>query len=228
MINNYNDFCRELMSAGFSVFGGNDEGVFGIVNFGWQCEPPGSPVRWHTGDPETDPWEWRVRVLTERDDVAYGKVFFRKGGFITKEWYPYFLAARNRKPFDELYAAGLASRHAKQIIGILSENEGLPVHEIKRLAAIGKEDKSRFDKAMIDLQMGLYITVCGTEQKRNKFGEGYGWHNTCFCLTERFWDESVFEQAAQIGREEAAEAITRQVFRLNPRADKKKIVRFIG
>jgi hypothetical protein len=228
MIKNYNDFCRELMAAGFSVFGGNDEGVFGLINFNWQCEPPDSPVRWHTDDPETDPWEWRIRVLTERDDIAYAKVFFRKGGFITREWYPYFLAARSPRPFDELYENGLASRHAKCIMDLLAEHHSLPVHEIKRLAAFGREDKSRFEKALIDLQMGLYITMCGTAQKRNKFGEGYGWHNTCFCLTEHFWDESVFEQAARMGKEEAAAAITERVLLLNPNADMKKVKRFIG
>jgi len=58
MIRNYSDFVNELIGAGFSVAGGgNDEGVFRIVEFGWADEPPGCPIRWHTGDPDTDPWE---------------------------------------------------------------------------------------------------------------------------------------------------------------------------
>ena len=31
-------------------------------------------------DPETDPWEWRIRVLDERDDIAYAKLFYKKSG----------------------------------------------------------------------------------------------------------------------------------------------------
>lgn len=79
MIQNYDDFCGELLCAGFSVAaGGNDEGVFGLLKYGWNDEPHDCAVRWHTGDPGTDPWEWRVRVLKERRDIAYGKVFFAK------------------------------------------------------------------------------------------------------------------------------------------------------
>lgn len=55
--------------------GGNAKGVFALIPFDWREEPPGCPVRWHTGDADTDPWEWRMRVLEERDDVAYAKVF---------------------------------------------------------------------------------------------------------------------------------------------------------
>lgn len=57
-IRNYNDFVTELLNAGFSVAGGgNDEGVFGLLKFGWDNQPTDSHIRWHTGDPETDPWE---------------------------------------------------------------------------------------------------------------------------------------------------------------------------
>jgi hypothetical protein len=72
-LSNYNDFVKILLASGFSVGGGNNEGIYAIVDYGWLNVPPGSPIVWHTGDPETDPWEWRVRVLNERDDIAYGR-----------------------------------------------------------------------------------------------------------------------------------------------------------
>ena len=60
MIQNYNDFCAELLNAGFSVAsGGNDEGIFGLLEHGWSEQPPGSMIRWHTGEPDADPWERR-------------------------------------------------------------------------------------------------------------------------------------------------------------------------
>ncbi len=43
------------------------------------------PVKWHCGDQEVDPWEWRMRVLEERTDIAYSKVFRGTSGFITVE-----------------------------------------------------------------------------------------------------------------------------------------------
>lgn len=58
MIQNFAAFFRELLAAGFSIAGfGNDEGVFGRLKYGWNNEQPEAQVRWHTGDPEHDPWE---------------------------------------------------------------------------------------------------------------------------------------------------------------------------
>ena len=37
-----------------------------------------------------------MRVLEEREDIAYSKVFFRTSGYITREWYPYFYAVRRK------------------------------------------------------------------------------------------------------------------------------------
>jgi len=119
-MNNFNDFLEILLASGFSIGGGNDEGVFAIVNFDWQNTPPGSPIIWHTGDLETDPWEWRIRVLNERDDIAYAKCFFKKSGYITQEFYPYFLALRRSgRGFDEDYADGKISHYAKRVYDII-------------------------------------------------------------------------------------------------------------
>ncbi|MCA5960928.1 hypothetical protein LC724_11655 [Blautia sp. RD014234] len=93
-IRSYEDFTEVLLEAGFSMGGGSSEGIYSIINWEWDKEPPyETPVRWHTGDRETDPWEWRMRVLDERDDIAYAKCFFKKSGYITRQWYPCFSPA---------------------------------------------------------------------------------------------------------------------------------------
>jgi len=208
--------------------GGNNEGIFALVNFGWNDEPKGSPLRWHTEDPETDPWEWRMRVLEERDDIAYGKVFFRKGGFITKEWYPYFLAARRQgRDFEDEYEDGLISYEGKRIYQVVSEVEKLSLDEIKRVAGFDKEDKSKFDRGLVELQMKMYLTMCGRQQRMSSKGAGHGWSSTVFCTTERFFGEEVFEEAKGMSKERAMEAITKQVLRLNPEANNKKIKKFV-
>jgi hypothetical protein len=229
MIQNYADFCRELLAAGFSIAGGgNDEGVFGLLKYGWDNEPPDSLIRWHTGDSEYDPWEWRMRVLDERDDIAYGKVFFRKAGYVTREWEPYFLAARRKGlTFDETYSDGVISNEAKRIYSVLREGISMPFHALKQLAGFGKEDKTKFERGLVELQMRLFITMCGRQQKVSQRGEEYGWSSTVFCTTEQFWDDDVFAEAAKISTGEAAEAITERVYRLNPAADAKKIKKFI-
>ena len=229
MINNYNDFVNELIKAGFSVAaGGNDEGVFGLLEYGWDKEPPDSVVRWHTGDPETDPWEWRMRVLDERGDIAYAKVFFKKAGYITKEWYPYFLAARRKgNTFEDEYSDGKISHFAKRIYDVVAEYDSLPVHEIKQIAGFMREDKSKFDSALTELQMRMYLTMCGRQQKTSHKGGNNAWASTVFCTTEAFWGGDVFKEAIKISADEAADRITEQVFKLNPAANKKKVERFI-
>ena len=228
MIRNYEDFCTALLDSGFSVFSGNHEGVFGLIPFDWNEEPADSSIRWHTGDPDTDPWEWRIRVLNEGRDIAYAKVFFRKAGYITKEWYPYFLAARREGfSFEDAYFDGAVSQVAKRIYDTVSAHDSLPVHEIKRLAGFSREDKSKFDRALTELQMKLYLTVCGEHQRFSQMGLPHGMASAAFCTTEQFWGEELFRQADEISAEEAIGAITARVFALNPAADEKKVLKFI-
>jgi hypothetical protein len=228
-LNNFDDFVAMLSRAGFSTGSGHAEGVYAVVPFAWDESPPfRTRVRWHTGDPATDPWEWRFRVLEERDDIAYAKMFFKKSGYITKKWYPYFLAARRKgMDFDEEYARGAISNYAKRNYSVVKDGGALPLHEIKRLAGFSKEYKSRFDAAVIELQMKLYITICGAKQKVSLTGMEYGWRSTVFCTVEKFWGKTVFEKANKISAREAAEKITEQVYKLNPGADAGKIKKFI-
>ena len=71
MIQNFDDFCRELNRCGFSMGGGNAKGIYAVIPYDWKNTPTGCNIVWHTGDPETDPWEWRMRVLEEKKDIAY-------------------------------------------------------------------------------------------------------------------------------------------------------------
>ncbi|MCL2217206.1 MAG: hypothetical protein FWB91_09335 [Defluviitaleaceae bacterium] len=231
MIQNFDDFLKALLAAGFSMGGGNSDGIYSIITWGWNEEPSyETPVSWHTGDPDTDPWEWRIRVLNERDDIAYSKLFFKKSGFITKEWYPYFLAARRiGADFEDAYADGTISHFAKRIYEVVEAHDALPVDAIKQMAGFSKEDKAGFDRALTELQMRMFITTCGRQPKFSKSGEEYGWPSMMFCTTEKFFNsaDAVFEKAASINSEAAEQKIMRQILKLNPNAQKKRIIKFI-
>lgn len=229
MIQNYNDFITTLLDAGFSMGGGNNEGTFSVVPWSWDETPPyDTPVHWHTEDPETDPWEWRMRVLDEHDDIAYAKLFFKKSGYITKEWYPYFLAARRGgKNFAQDYAAGTISHFSKRIYDVFLVHETLPLHAIKQICGVTKEDASQFDKALVELQMKLYLTMCGRQQKLSQKGAEYGWSSTVFCTVESFFGNEIFEKADKITAQEATDKITEQIYHLNSSPEPKKIIKFI-
>jgi hypothetical protein len=227
-LNNFCDFIKIMLASGFSIGGGNDEGIFAIVDYDWLNVPPGSPIIWHTGDPETDPWEWRIRVLSERGDIAYAKCFFKKSGYITQEYYPYFLALRRSGlELEDEYADGLISYNAKRIYDVVREHEELPLHEIKSLGGFGRDEKSKFDSALTELQMRLYLTICGTRRRINANGEEYGWETTIFCTTERFWAQTeVFACAEKLGEKDAYSIIREQVLKLNPGANESVIHKF--
>ncbi len=228
MIYQYEDFINKLLSAGFSL-GGKDEGIYALIPWSWnETAPYETQVAWHTGNKDLDPWEWRIRVLDERDDIAYGKVFLKKSGYITKEWYPYFLAARRGKEnFDTAYKNGKISHTAKRIYELIAQYGILPVHGLKALGNFKKEEKSLFDRGLTELQMGLFITMCGKQQKLSIQGEEYGWASTVFSKVEDFWEEEIFLKGKEITKEEAEEKITQQVLFLNPGATEKKIKKFI-
>ncbi len=229
MVQNYDEFVHVLLKNGFSMAGGNDEGIYAVIPFSWNEDVlEETPVRWHTGNPETDPWEWRMRVLDERDDIAYSKVFFKKSGYITRAWAPYFIAARrNNMTFEDAFINGTISQFAKKIYDIIASEAWMPLHVLKTLAKIDKEDKSKFEGALTELQMKLFITMCGREQKVSLSGKEYGWSSTVFCTTEKFWGEDVFISAGKMTRDEATQAIHNHVLTLNPSADAKKIAKFI-
>lgn len=227
-INNFSDFCAALGDSGFSMGGGNPKGIFAVIPYGWEeQEFIDSPIKWHTGDTETDPWEWRMRVLEERDDIAYSKVFFRTSGYITKAWYPLFYAVRRkRESFEEAFYNGTISQTAKRIYNIISENGAAAFHEIKQLGGFSKEDNSRFERAVVELQMRMFITMCGRAQKVNKYGEGYGWDSTVFTTAEAFWEKRGIV-LPELDPMESCEKIKTQILKLNPEADKRKINKFI-
>jgi len=229
MIRCYDDFVETLLTAGFSMGGGSADGIYSIIDWVWNEIPPyETPIAWHTGNIETDPWEWRMRVLDERDDIAYAKVFFKKSGFITKEWYPYFLSARRGGlTFDEAYDDGTVSHYARRIYEAVSENGALATHTIKQVAGFSRDEKTNFDKALTELQMKMYLTMCGKQYRSIKAEMNNCWASTVMTTTESFFGNAVFEEADGIPSEVAFEKIREQILKLNPSADEKKISKFI-
>ena len=89
-----------------------------------------------------------------------------------------------------------------------------------------QEDKAQFDKAMVELQMGFFITMTGRKQKQNKYGMEYGWNSTVFTTVEQFWNERGFT-IPEPDAVESYEKIRQQILKLNPAAEEKTIRKFI-
>lgn len=147
---------------------------------------------WWTGDPASDPWEWRI-ILAARDDIAYGKFFDQKAGFAARSWFPAFANyRRNGYDFDALYDDGLASHRAKKVMDSLSPDDGmrgleLPTFELRELAGFGKGGEKNFPGVLTELQMQTYLIMSGFYRRRNRRGESYGWHIAVMATPETKW-----------------------------------------
>lgn len=222
-IDSFASFCLTLREVGFSMGGSNGEGIFSLNEFF-------SPnLVAHTGNMETDPWEWRIRGVLECKDLAYAKVFFNKGGWITKDWYPYFMAVRrDHKTFEQMYRDGLISDLAKQVYHLIRKTPSLALHEIKVLLDCDKSQSSKLEAALTQLQMKMLITINGQKYKLSKDGNAYGWPVTTFCTAEEFFGEDIYFESCSISKVEAVNCITDRILSLNPTADCKSIHKFIG
>ena len=87
---------------------------------GFSAEEHVSPDYWWTGITEEDPWEWR-EIIARSGEVAYGKFFDKKAGFISLDWLPYFVNfRRDGYDFDSRWEDGLANRREKSVIDLVT------------------------------------------------------------------------------------------------------------
>jgi hypothetical protein len=147
---------------------------------------------WWTGDLRCDPWEWR-QILARDERVAYGKFFDKKAGFISKQWFPVFANyRRDGYDFDALNDDGLVPYRHKKLMDALETDEsmrGLEILscELKDKAGFGKNGEKNFEGVLTALQMQTYLLMGDFRQKRNKRGEGYGWHLATLKTPETKW-----------------------------------------
>ena len=129
---------------------------------------------------------------------------------------------------EEEYGGGNVSRGALTIYRLLQEYRELPAHLLRQYGGfIGKEYASAFERALVELQAGFYISICGQARKVSKKGEEYGWFSSVFCLTEDFWGEEVMRQAEETDPEEAYRRLEAQIRKLNPQAKPQRMRKFI-
>jgi hypothetical protein len=219
-ITEYKDFLKALEDVGFMPLSNN------CINF-INLSDLTPPEQWHTDLP-SDPWQWRIKA-EEEHKAAYGKLFDKKPGFISLEWYPVFLSARRKgETFDEIYSGGLISRYAKQIYELFEEHETLATHEIKSLCGFTKELNSKYESAMSELQMGMFITINGEKRKMNSDGEEYGWPSTAYSTVEKWAGEELMDEAWSIKPGDASDMILERIMDFNPNAEHRKIRKFAG
>ena len=183
---------------------------------------------WWVDDPARDPWAWR-QLLAPNAYVAYGKFFDKKAGFVSKEWFPCFANyRRDGYDYEGMYEDGKMTSRCKRILDILELNEdavglGLLSFEIKRRAALEKG----FEGALTDLQMKSFLIMSDFRQRRNKYGEAYGWHVAELMTPETKWGYDAVNSCDETP-EKSWERIAQQVRKHFPKAEEKTIRKVMG
>ena len=190
------------------------------------------------GDREQDPWEWREQIAADHQ-VAYGKFFDGKAGFISREYLPAFAnSRRDGYDFDARWQDGRADRREKRIMELFMdvESEDEPVFrgepmlstELKRAAGFGRDGEKNYPGVLTGLQAQLYLVISGFRRRRNRRGEPYGMAVSVLQPPETLWGYAAL--SADYGREPADswQTLYDHVKALYPSAPDDAVRRLIG
>ena len=197
--------------------------LFSVGIPGFSMEEHVPSFDWWTDDPKRDPWIWRM-IIAENKDIAYGKLFDRKAGFVSKEWFPTFANyRRDGYDYEGLYEDGKMKSRAKQILDTLRLDDnavGLEMMsgQLRKMSGVAKG----FDNILIDLQMQTFLQISRFRQKRNKRGEAYGWHLPSFMTPETKWGYD-FVNSVDEKPVESREKIVDRIMKYYPAAEEKTI-----
>ncbi len=154
---------------------------------GFSVEENVSDLFWWTGDPEQDPWEWRA-LIAHSGEVAYGKFFGGKAGFISREWFPHFANwRRDGYDFDSRWDEELASMRCKRIMDCFGLQEEWFSFALKQAAGFGKGGEKNFEGTVTQLQMQAYLLTRDFRRRINKKGFEYGWAISVYSTPEALW-----------------------------------------
>ena len=137
---------------------------------GFSVEEHTAARGWWSGDPEQDPWEWR-ELMARSGQVAYGKFFAKKAGFVSRAWFPHFANwRRDGYDFDSRWDEELAPMRQKRIMDCFAGQEEWFSFALKRQAGFGKGGEKNFEGTVTDLQMGGYLLIRDFRRRIN-FGK---------------------------------------------------------
>lgn len=212
--------CRELINwineIGFLPFFKNEIE-------GFSAEEHTSNCYWWTGNKEQDPWEWR-EIIARSGEVAYGKFFHKKAGFISKEWFPYFANyRRDGYDFDARWEDGLANMRCKKIMDEFENQKEWMSQELKKQAGFLKGGEKNYSGIITELQMQTYLITRDFRKKRNKKGAEYGMAVSVYMTPEELWGYDLVTSAYKETPEASRERIYRHVQEYYPDVTEKQI-----
>jgi hypothetical protein len=145
-------------------------------------------------------WQWKDGAL-DKKWWYYGKLLKRRATLVSLVELPYFYAlSENYGDLDDYlqeYEEGRLTAEAKAVYDALLKHGPLDTLRLRREARLsGKSAKSRFERALVALQMGLKVLPVG-------IAEAGAWRYAFVYELLPRWFVDVPERARAIGRGEA-------------------------
>lgn len=221
-IHNTQDLLETIREVGFLPLLGNEIPGFSV-------EERTCASDWWTGNPDTDPWEWR-HIVVRDDAVAYGKLYHQKAGFVSKAWFPAFANyRRNGYDFEALIGDELASYRNQKIMRTLGCDElmngkSLPSNEIRKLANAGKNP----EPGLTELQMQTFLIVCDFKRRISREGYEYGWPIAVLQTPETKWGYDYVAREYTKDPAQSWDEIESHIQSLYPDATEEAILQVMG
>jgi hypothetical protein len=165
-------------------------------------------------------WGWKDQALDKRW-WYYAKFLRRRATLISLEMFPYFYAlSENYGSLDDYlqeYEDGLMTAEARAVYEAILENGPLDTVRLRREAHMSAQSaKSRFDRALVELQVGLKVIPIGV-------AEAGAWNYAFIYEIVQRWFPDLPQQARPIKRSEARRAVVLRYLENVVVADRKMI-----
>ena len=166
----------------------------------WAAVAGDKPVANEHDDPGHITWGWKDQMLDQRR-WYYGKLLRGKATFVSFQVLPFFYALAPRladlDDYREAYHAGHLTHEAKAIADVLLKRgfqNSVGLRQLTQMTA--RSSKSRFNRALTDLQRGLWILPIG-------IAEAGSWRYAFIYELFDRWFPDVSEQARGISLRQA-------------------------
>ncbi len=167
-----------------------------------------------------------------RGNVAYGKFFDGRAGFLSKKWLPVFANyRRDGYDFDARWDDELATWRQKKIMDLfLEENADAErfSFEVKEKAGFGKGGEKNFEGTLTSLEMETYLVCSDFRQRKNKKGEAYGWHIAVLATPEHLFGRELVTSCYAEDPQDSLRKIVERVRELVPGAEEGSILKLVA
>ncbi|MCR4602821.1 MAG: hypothetical protein K5683_04740 [Prevotella sp.] len=165
-------------------------------------------------------WKWKGEIVTE-GNIAYGKFFAGKAGFIARQWWPDFCNYRR-----SVHPAPAEGSIEETILLTLAEHGSLITRQLRAACGFtGPKMRSRFDSYVTRLQSACRIVTEDFVYPQDKKGHEYGWGWSLLTTPEQLYGR----EACQCSRtpQQSLDAIMNHLLQQLPKLPEEDIYRLI-